>query len=262
MTAASTPLTFTGAHGDPLAARLELPPDRPRAYAVFAHCFACGKDSHAASRISKALTSYGIAVLRFDFTGLGQSGGDFADTTFSSNMEDLVRAADHLREHHRAPTVLIGHSLGGTAALAAAHRVPEVQAVATIGAPAAPVHVTRLFGDYRTQLAERGRAEAHLSGRTVRVSSDFVEDLLQQPQDQRVRSLDAALLVMHSPSDQVVAVDNARQIFDTARHPKSYIALPDADHLLTDRADADYAAAVLAAWAHRYTDTPAAVARP
>ncbi|MFD8417611.1 alpha/beta hydrolase family protein [Streptomyces sp. NPDC059650] len=257
MTRSSINLTFAGSQGAPLAATLEVPEESPTAYAMFAHCFTCSKNSHAAARISKALTAYGFAVLRMDFTGLGQSGGDFADTTFTSNVEDLLRAADHLRDHYAAPTLLIGHSLGGAAALAATGRIPEVRAVATIAAPAEPAHVAHHFEHHQAEINQRGEAEVDLAGRTVRIRKQFVDDLLAQPQAMRIRTLNAALLVMHSPTDRVVGVDNARQIFETAPHPKSYVTLPGADHLLSDRADAQYAAAVLAAWASRYTRLPA-----
>ncbi|WP_051856334.1 alpha/beta hydrolase family protein [Streptomyces sp. NRRL B-1347] len=257
MTGSSTHLTFPGSQGTPLAAILDLPARTPAAYAVFAHCFTCSKDSHAAARIARALTAHRIAVLRFDFTGLGQSGGDFASSTFSSNVSDLVRAADHLRDHYTAPSLLIGHSLGGAAVLAATHCIPEVRAVATIAAPAAPDHVVHQFAHHRQEIAQRGQADVTLAGRSFNIRQRFIDDLLAQPQAMRIRTLDAALLVLHAPTDQVVDVDNARQIFDTARHPKSYVSLPGADHLLSNHADAQYAAAVLAAWAGRYTPAPA-----
>lgn len=243
---------FAGSQGSPLAARLDLPDSEPHTYALFAHCFTCGKDSVAAARIARALTTAGIAVLRFDFTGLGQSGGDFANTDFSSNTEDLVRAADHLRDCFAAPSILIGHSLGGAAALAAAHLVPEVRAVVTIGAPADPLHVAGLLGESRAEIEDNGEADVTLAGRTFRVRRSLLTDLAAQPQAVRIAALGAALLVMHSPTDEFVSVDNARRIFDTARHPKSFIALDGSDHLLTDPDDAAYVAAVLASWAARY----------
>jgi uncharacterized OsmC-like protein/pimeloyl-ACP methyl ester carboxylesterase len=258
--ARSTRLEFPGSQGSALAARLDLPDSEPHTYALFAHCFTCGKDVVAATRIARALTGSGIAVLRFDFTGLGQSGGDFANTDFSSNTEDLVRAADHLREHFTAPSILIGHSLGGAAVLATAHLVPEVRAVATIGAPADPLHVAGLLGESRTEIEDSGEAEVTLAGRTFRVRRSLLTDLAAQPQAERIASLGTALLVLHSPTDELVGVDNARRIFDTARHPKSFIALDGADHLLTDPDDAAYVAAVLAPWAARYV--PRARAEP
>ncbi|MGQ5637878.1 MULTISPECIES: alpha/beta hydrolase family protein [unclassified Streptomyces] len=252
MPGGSKRIEFTGSHGAPLAARLELPATTPQAYAVFAHCFTCGKDTFAAARISRALTEYGIATLRFDFTGLGESGGDFAESTFSSDVDDLVRAAGYLRDHFAAPSLLVGHSLGGAAVLAATHRIPEVRAVAIVGSPVSPEHVVHRFKDDRATIEQRGEAEVDLGGRTFRIRRDLLDDLAAQPQRERIHRLGAALLVMHSPADETVELDNARQIFDAARHPKSFVAIPGADHLLTDRADAAYVAAVLAAWATRY----------
>ena len=243
---------FAGSQGSALAARLELPEGRPRGYALLAHCFTCGKDQVAATRIARALTEFGIAVLRFDFTGLGGSGGDFGSTDFSSNIDDLVLAADYLRANFEAPSLLIGHSLGGAAAVAAKHRIPEVRAVATIAAPADPSHVLGLLAGNRPEIERRGEAEVSLAGRTFRIRRQFLSDISAQPQAKRIAQLGAALLVMHSPTDEVVSIDNARRIFDTARHPKSFVALDRTDHLLTKPADAEYAATVLAAWASRY----------
>lgn len=244
--------TFTGSGGEPLAARLDLPAGEPRAYAVFAHCFTCGKDVVAASRISRRLTDHGIAVLRFDFTGLGESGGDFADSTYSSNVTDLVRAADQLREQRSAPTLLIGHSLGGAAVIAAAERILEVRAVATIGAPCGPEHVLHLFGDARPQIESAGQAEVTLAGRTFRVRREFLDDIAEQHQRERINALRRPLLVLHSPQDDIVGIDNARLLFDAAHHPKSFVALDGADHLLSRPADAEYTADVIATWAGRH----------
>ncbi|MEU1601427.1 alpha/beta fold hydrolase [Streptomyces sp. NPDC005708] len=248
----SKKVEFIGSQGAALAARLELPEGKPRAYALFAHCFTCGKDQVAATRISRALTEYGIAVLRFDFTGLGGSGGDFGNTHFSSNVDDLVLAAEYLRAHFEAPTLLIGHSLGGAAILAARHRIPQVRAVATIAAPFSPDHVLRLLGKHQAEIERQGHADVLLAGRTFRIQRQFLDNIATQPQAERIANLKAALLVLHSPTDDLVGVDNARRIFDTGRHPKSFIALDGADHLLTNPADAEYAATVLAAWAGRY----------
>ncbi|KQO05854.1 osmotically inducible protein C [Agreia sp. Leaf244] len=239
-----------------LAARLDLPESAPRAYALFAHCFTCSKDVFAAARISRSLTDFGIAVLRFDFTGLGNSGGEFANTNFSSNIDDLDRAASFLRTHYAAPTLLIGHSLGGAAVLAVAHRIPEVRAVATIGAPADPDHVIRLLLDSRAEIEASGEAEVQLAGRTFRIRQQFLDDISAQPQAERIHGLNAALLVMHSPVDTTVDVDNARRIFDAARHPKSFISIDGADHLLTKSEDSTFTAATLAAWASRYAFDP------
>jgi uncharacterized OsmC-like protein/alpha/beta superfamily hydrolase len=243
---------FAGSQGAALASRLELPEGRPRGYALFAHCFTCGKDQVAASKIARVLTESGIALLRFDFTGLGGSGGDFGNTDFSSNIEDLVLAADYLRANFEAPSILIGHSLGGAAVLAAKHRIPEVRAVATIAAPADPDHVLGLLGASVPEIEREGEAEVSLAGRTFRIRRQFLRDISAQPQAGRIAQLGAALLVLHSPTDEVVGIDNARRIFDTARHPKSFVALDGADHLLTGPGDAEYAATVLAAWAGRY----------
>jgi putative redox protein len=248
----SKKVEFPGSQGGLLAARLELPDGDPGAYALFAHCFTCTKDIVAASRIARALTEFGIAVLRFDFTGLGGSDGDFANTDFSSNVEDLVRAAAFLRDEYSAPTILVGHSLGGAAVLAAAHLVPETRAVATIAAPADPEHVLHLLGDRRTEIEERGEATVVLGGRPFCIRKGFLDDISAQPQAERIGKLGAALLVMHSPTDEMVGVDNARRIFDAAHHPKSFFAIDNADHLLSNATDAQYVATVVAAWAARF----------
>lgn len=245
-------VTFTGTGGEELAGRLDLPAGPPRAVALFAHCFTCGKDVVAASRIARALTDLEIAVFRFDFTGLGESDGEFANATFSSNVADLVRAADHLRRTLAAPGLLVGHSLGGAAVIAAADRIPEVRAVATIGAPSDPTHVTNHFTDQFAEIEQAGEATVRLGGRPFRVKRQFLDDISAQPQRERIQRLDPALLVMHAPADQIVGIDNAREIFDHARHPKSFVSLDDADHLLSRRGDASYAATVIAAWADRY----------
>jgi len=252
---------FIGSTGARLAARLEIPVGEPSAFAVFAHCFTCSKDSRAASRIARALTASGIAVMRFDFTGLGDSDGDFSNTDFSSNVDDLVAAAAYLEAEHRAPTLLIGHSLGGAAVIAAAERVSSVRAVATIGAPSDPSHVTALFSTALHSIVADGEAEVELAGRSFTIRRSLLDDLAEQPQLERIRRLDRALLVLHSPVDDTVAIDNARQIYEAARHPKSFVALDGADHLLTRGADATFAATMIAAWATRYAwDAPNAVA--
>lgn len=248
----TTKVEFAGSQGTSLAARLDSPDEEPRAYALFAHCFTGGKDHLAAAHISRALAECGIAVLRFDFTGLGASKGDFGNTDFTSNVDDVVHAADYLREQHAAPALLVGHSFGGAAVLAARHRVPEVRAVATIGAPASPDHVLHLFGDARTEIERRGEAEVNIGGRAFRIRRKFLDDIADQPQARRIEGLRAALLVLHSPTDVIVDIDNARRIFDTARHPKSFVALDGADHLLTRKVDAEYLATVVTAWAGRY----------
>jgi putative redox protein len=251
---------FTNAQGQRLAALLDSPAERPRAYALFAHCFTCGKDVHAARRIAEGLTAVGIGVLRFDFTGLGSSEGEFANTTFSSNVADLVAAADALRRSGRAPAILIGHSLGGAAVLAAAAEVPEARAVVTIAAPSDPAHVTGLFRDRIEEIGERGEVEVKLEGRPFRISRAFLEDVSQQRLTERIANLHKALLVFHSPTDDRVGIENATTIFTAARHPKSFVSLAGADHLLSRRTDAAYVANVVAAWAERYLEMPAPTA--
>jgi len=239
--------SFQGSQGHELAARLELPAGEPRAYALFAHCFTCSKDSKAAAYIGQALAGRGIAVLRFDFTGLGTSKGDFGGTTFSSNIGDLVAAAAHLRANYRAPQILIGHSLGGAAVLAAAAQVPEARAVATLGAPFEPRHVEHLI---KKGSADGG--EVTIGDRPFRIHKDFLDDLARHDPAKLIAELGKAILILHSPRDSVVSIDNAARIFMAARHPKSFVSLDDADHLLTRAEDASYAAEVLAAWASRY----------
>src|SRR6185312_6047989 len=248
---------FTGHSGEHLAARLDLPDEPPRTTALFAHCFTCSKDVVAASRISSGLAARGVATLRFDFTGLGSSDGDFANTNFSSNLKDLIAAADHLRSRGMAPGLLIGHSLGGAAVLAAAPSIPEARAVAVIGAPFDPGHVTHLLAPRLPEIAARGEAVVSLGGREFTVRQQFIDDLRAQNPAVAIARLGKALLVLHSPIDAFVGIDNARQIFEAARHPKSFVALPGADHLLTNKLDAEYAAAVLAAWSSRYVDAAA-----
>ncbi len=252
-------LTFVGSLGASLAARLELPVQgEPLAYALFAHCFTCTKDVFAAARIARALADRGIAVLRFDFTGLGASEGDFANTNFTSNVEDLVYAADHLRAHYQAPRILIGHSLGGAAVLAAAPLVAEAEAVATIAAPADAAHVTSHFTAAIPEIEAKGEAEVRLVGRPFRIRKQFLDDVAARNSREGLSRLGKALLVFHGPRDQVVGIENARAIFEAARHPKSFISLDDADHMLSRPADAVYVAEVLAAWAGRYIAPAAA----
>lgn len=249
---------FTGSSGDSLSALLDMPEGAPRGFALFAHCFTCGKDIFAAARIAAGLAAHGIAVLRFDFTGLGHSDGEFANTNFSSNVEDLVLAADALRARHAAPSLLVGHSLGGAAVLAAAARISEAVAVATIGAPADPAHVAAHFQKARPEIEARGEAEVLLGGRPFRIRRQFLEDISAQNLEAAIRNLRRALLVFHAPRDEIVGIDNASRIFAAAKHPKSFISLDDADHLLRRRADARYVAEVLAAWAGRYLGGEAA----
>lgn len=245
---------FTAAGGERLAAALELPRGRPRAYALFAHCFSCSKDIKAAREIARALRAAGFAVLRFDFTGLGSSEGDFANTNFSSNVDDLVRAADFLRDEFEAPSIIIGHSLGGAAAIVAAGRIEEIKGVAVIGAPAEADHVALQIGEQREEIERNGAATVKLAGRPFRIKKQFLEDLAGQNVLDCAARLKKPLLIMHAPLDQTVGVENATKIFIAAKHPKSFVSLDTADHLLSNAADARYAAGVLAAWAQRYLD--------
>jgi len=254
MAARSEKVSFPGASGEMLAGRLELPEGPVRAYALFAHCFTCTKDIFAAARIAGELTNHGIAVLRFDFTGLGHSDGEFANTNFSSNVGDLVAAAAHLRGAYEAPKIMIGHSLGGAATLAAAGQVPEAVAVATIGAPAEPAHVQHLFQEARPEIEAQGEAEVLLAGRPFRIQKQFLEDIEATKLADAIGRLRKALIVFHGPHDKTVGIDNAAKIFGAAKHPKSFVSLDDADHLLSRREDAVYVATVLAAWADRYLD--------
>ncbi|HEV2673886.1 MAG TPA: bifunctional alpha/beta hydrolase/OsmC family protein [Aliidongia sp.] len=243
---------FPSTEGHRLAARLDLPTEPVRAYALFAHCFTCGKDIHVAARIAAALAQRGIATVRFDFTGLGGSGGDFANTDFSSNTDDLKAALAHMRETGRPASLLIGHSFGGAAVLAVAGSAPEVRAVAVIAAPYDTAHIVDHFRDEVSEIERAGEAAVNLAGRPFTIRRGFLDDVRAQDQKQRIHDLGRPLLVLHSPVDQVVGVDNAREIFTAARHPKSYVSLDDADHLLTRPADAEYAAALIAQWAARY----------
>lgn len=246
--------TFTGHSGDQLAARLDMPEGPHLATAIFAHCFTCGKDIFAARRISARLAGMGIAVLRFDFTGLGHSEGEFENTSFVSNAQDLLAAASHLAERGMAPDLIIGHSLGGTAVLRAAHDIPSLKAVVTLGSPAAPSHVAHLFDDHLDAIAQNGQAEVPLGGRPVTIGQGFVDDIRQQSILNQLSTLKPALLVMHGPNDRTVGIKNATEIFTAATHPKSFVTLDDADHLITNPKDAEYAAEVIAAWVGRYVD--------
>lgn len=246
-------ITFKGALGEELAARLDEPEGDVKAYVLFAHCFTCNKDLNTINRISRSLNDEGIGLFRFDFTGLGASNGDFANTNFSSNVDDLVAVADYMREHYEAPHIIMGHSFGGTASLVAAAKVPEVKAVATIGSPFDTAHVKHNFDESLDEIAEKGQAKVHLVGREFTIKKQFVDDIESHNMQENVENLKRALLVMHSPTDDTVNVENARMIFEAAKHPKSFISLDDADHLLMkNAADGEYVAKVLAAWASRY----------
>ncbi|HET9537941.1 MAG TPA: bifunctional alpha/beta hydrolase/OsmC family protein [Mesorhizobium sp.] len=251
-------LQFTGHSGATLAARLDLPNGQLRAYALFAHCFSCSKDLAAARRIAAELAREGVAVLRFDFTGLGSSEGEFASTNFSSNIADLLSAAGYLRDHYQAPSLLIGHSFGGAAVLAVAKDIPEVLAVATIGAPADAGHVLKNFGTSLEQIEKSGEAEVDLAGRKFLIKRQFVEDARAQRISEAVAALKKPLLILHSPLDQTVGIENANNIFLAAKHPKSFVSLDRADHLLTRPDDAVFAARVISGWLSHYltADTP------
>jgi uncharacterized OsmC-like protein/alpha-beta hydrolase superfamily lysophospholipase len=243
---------FPNSSGQKLAALLDRPDGPVRAVALFAHCFTCGKSIKAARYIAEGLKQHGIAVLRFDFTGLGGSEGEFANTTFSSNIDDLVAAADHLRQTIGPPAILIGHSLGGAAVLAASHRIDDARAVVTIGAPFDPSHVTGLFGGKVPGPGTADEAEVSIAGRPFRVRRALLDDIAQQNLAARIHDLRKALLIFHSPTDDTVGIDNASHIFLAAKHPKSFISLAGADHLVSRHDDAIYIAHVIAAWAERY----------
>jgi len=253
--ATSTKIDFPGSTGETLAARLDMPDGPVSAYALFAHCFTCTKDVFAASRIARALNDHGIAVLRFDFTGLGASEGEFANTNFSSNVGDLIAATKFMRAKMEAPKILIGHSLGGAAVLAAARHVPEAQAVCTIGAPASPAHVAHHFQTAREEIEQTGEAEVLLVGRPFKIKTQFLDDIEEQNLAEAIGTMRKALLVFHAPLDQTVGIENATQIFLAAKHPKSFVSLDDADHMVSRRQDAVYVADVIAAWADRYVGT-------
>ena len=248
----STRVSFSNRDGQSLAGLLEVPASPPRAYALFAHCFTCSKDLRAAANISHSLADAGIAVLRFDFTGLGESEGDFADSSFSANVADLIAAARYLEETHAAPAILIGHSLGGTAILKAATDIPSAVAVATIGAPATPAHLHHLFAETREEIEERGAAQVDIGGRPFTIKKQFLEDLERHELPVSIGGLGKALLIMHAPLDDIVEIECASELFRHARHPKSFISLDKADHLLSRAEDSRYAGAALAAWALRY----------
>ncbi len=246
-------IRFPGAQGSPLAAIINWPEDAPRAFCISSHCFTCSKDTKATYWTSRTLAERGLAVLRFDFSGLGDSGGDFSNSSFSSNVEDILAAASYLREHHQAPKLLVGHSLGGTASLATAARIPEVTAVATIGSPLEPLQLKRhLPSDAGSAEEVPEEVEVEILGRTFRLGRRFFEDLEQHDMTRVIKDLGRALMVMHAPYDSIVSVEEAGRIFQAARHPKSFVALDGADHLLSDREAARYAGNVIAAWAQRF----------
>lgn len=244
---------FTNSTGHELAARLEFPKEgQPKGYALFAHCFTCNKNLSAVRNIGKALTESGIAVLRFDFTGLGESEGDFENTNFSSNVEDLISAAKFLEDNYQAPDILIGHSLGGAAVIFAARELPSVKAVATVGAPSSPQHVSHLLKSGVDEIHEKGEATMLIGGREFTIQKHFLEDINEKNMKETVRSLNKAILVMHSPQDTTVGIENAAQIYQDAWHPKSFISLDGADHLLSIKEDSVYVGNMIASWSNRY----------
>jgi uncharacterized OsmC-like protein/alpha/beta superfamily hydrolase len=248
-------LYFVNRHGHKLAAQLDLPVDeKPHSYAIFAHCFTCTKNLKAVANISRSLALDGIAVLRFDFTGIGQSEGDFAETNFTTNVSDLADAARYLAEKYTAPRILIGHSLGGAAVLQAAADIESAKAVVVIGAPARTDHILKHLTAAEKQVRETGEAEVRLAGRPFRIKKQFLDNLEADHMTGTIRSLNRALLILHSPVDSIVGIENAAEIFKAARHPKSFVSLDTADHLLTDKADSAYAGTIIAAWSRRYTE--------
>lgn len=248
----SKKIEFTGALGETLAAKMDMPDGDIKACALFAHCFTCSKDLRAVGNITAALAEIGIATFRFDFTGLGQSSGDFSDTNFSSNIDDLVAAAKFMANEYGSPAIMIGHSLGGAAVLQAAHSIESVKAVAVIGAPAEPDHVKENFGLSLEEIEKNGVAKVSLAGRPFTIKKQFVDDLSEASMKECIRTLDRALIIFHSPIDNTVGIDNAQKIFFAARHPKSFISLDDADHLLSEKKDSQYVGRVLGTWAERY----------
>ena len=251
---------FENSQGESLTGLLEMPSGAVKSYALFAHCFTCSKDNPAAARIALALADRGIAVLRFDFTGLGTSKGDFSDTNFSSNVQDLLAAAQYLEQHYAAPALLIGHSLGGAAILAAAQDLSSVKAVITIGAPATASHVKHLFGDSYRKLQDQESVQVELGGRSLNIRRQFIDDLEKYNSVAHIGALRKALLIFHAPLDDTVSIDEAGRIFTAAKHPKSFVSLDHADHMLSNPQDSQYVAEVLSAWVSRYLETnPAAV---
>ncbi len=249
----SKKIEFPGSLGDQLSARLDLPDnEKPTATVLFAHCFTCSKNLKVMSNITKILAELGFATFRFDFTGLGESDGEFANTNFSSNVGDLVAAYKYLEAEGNAPTILAGHSLGGAAVLQAAHQMEAVKAVTTIGAPAHPEHVRENFSMHLDEIEEKGKAKVTLAGRQFTIKKQFLDDLKETKMAKFIKNLDRALMIFHSPIDNTVGIDNASMIFNAAKHPKSFVSLDQADHLLTDNNDSIYVGKVLATWAEKY----------
>ena len=248
---------FENRKGHRLTGRLIQPADRhPHNFALFAHCFTCNKNLAAVRNISNALARAGFGVLRFDFTGLGESEGDFSDTNFSGNVEDLVDAANFLGENYLAPSLLVGHSLGGAAVIFASAQLPSVKAVATIGAPSDPEHVMHLIRSSIPEIQREGKARVNIGGRGFTIKKQFLENLQAHSLPGVAKKLGRALLIMHSPQDTIVSVENAEEIYRAAWHPKSFVSLDGGDHLLSREADSIYAGRVIAQWASRYVTWP------
>lgn len=245
-------IEFEGALGESLAAKIDYPEGDHNACALFAHCFTCSKNLKAVGNIAKALNSKGVAVFRFDFTGLGDSDGSFEDTNFSSNVDDLIAASQYMQQEMGAPSILIGHSLGGAAVIQAAHKIGSVKAVATIGAPSDPKHVERHFETKREEIEEKGSAIVNLGGRPFRIKKQFLDDLEKTRMDENIAGLNRALMVMHSPVDKTVGIDNAAHIYKTAKHPKSFLSLHEADHLLMKESYSRYVGSIIAEWSSIY----------
>lgn len=256
----SEKIKFNNEEGFELAARLELPEvDPPKGYALFAHCFTCNKNLTAVRNIGRALTDNGIAVLRFDFTGLGESEGDFENTNFSSNVEDLIAAAEFLKSNYEAPGILIGHSLGGAAVIFAANRMDYIKAVVTIGSPSNPKHVSHLLKNGMEQLQQSGEAMVSIGGREFKIKKQFLDDIQEKNMTETVKTMRKPLLVMHSPQDTTVGIENAEQIYKAGWHPKSFISLDGADHLLSNKEDSSYAGQIIATWSNRYISQSATI---
>ncbi|HFB99512.1 MAG TPA: OsmC family protein [Phaeodactylibacter sp.] len=253
----SKKVQFKNTNGYILSARLELPPDsHPYAFAIFAHVFTGNKNLSASRHISRSLTQYGIGVLRFDFTGLGESEGNFADTNFTSNVEDLLAAADFLEKNYAAPRILIGHSLGGAAVIFAASQLDSIQAVATVGAPSEPEHVAHLLQDKIEDIEEKGVANVSIGGRNFTIKKQFLDDLYSKDMFKILQNLKKPILVLHSPQDTIVTIENAAKIYHASFHPKSFVSLDGADHMLTKKIDAAYVGDLVASWMTRYVAPP------
>lgn len=252
----STRLNIQNSKGFQLQAYLELPANqKPKNYAIFAHCFTCNSTLKPVKNISRALTLHGFGVVRFDFTGLGKSEGEFADSYFSANVDDLLAVSDYMKQHYQAPTLLVGHSLGGAAVIVAASKLASVKAVATIGAPATTEHVKKHFSHHVQEIAAKGDVEVNIGGRPFKISQEFVDDFDKTDLPEITKNLRKPILIMHAPFDKVVGIDNAHQLYQAAHHPKSFISLNDADHLLLESKDSIYVGNMIGTWVQGYFET-------